>query len=712
MTVAPATSAERASGWRGAVDLGNFLDYFVLCGFAVAQPLLDATGRSPDFFLYRRAAAADILLLAALVVLAPALVLWGLELVSATLGGRVRGLAHLALVGGLFVVLAVEVGKKLLPPVRGLFVLGFGLAVGAAVALLYAARPAVRRWIRFAAPAPLVFALLFLVVSPVSRLVLPGQAPARAGVVAVAARTPVVLVFLDEFPMASLLDHTGKVDARLYPNFARLAHGSTWYRNATGVSGWTPWAMPAMLTGRYPSKIRAPVWTEYPDNLFTLLGGSYDLKVSETIGLLCPPRLCNGSTGTSSSRQRGLGAVLLDTSKLLGRIVSPREVRDDPTAQLQDVTAPRRGGDGGSGGKPLPATFRFNQLKLDQAARFRDFLASMHGSDRPTLYFLHLLMPHTPWRYLPSGAQYPPRTLGRRGPGGRQTTEDWPAQLAHQRHLLQLAFTDRLLGQLLGRLKAQGLYDRSLLLVTADHGISFTPGQIPRRLDTDNAHELLWVPLLIKKPGQRTGAVDDRNWEHVDLLPTLADLLGVHVPWPVDGISAAGAQTRTRRQKWFYDVPGHRKVVDAPTYWARALRGMTDRVARPRDGLDGLFEVGPDADLVWRRVGRFRVAGGGAAAEVDHLTDFRKVDPAGGSVPALVSGRLTAGGAPSATVAVAVNGVIGSVGRAFHQGSTPMEFAGVVPDRLFRPGGNTLQLFLVERKGADVTLHPVALTAG
>jgi hypothetical protein len=39
-----------------------------------------------------------------------------------------------------------------------------------------------------------------------------------------------------------------------------------------------------------------------------------------------------------------------------------------------------------------------------------------------------------------------------------------------------------------------------------------------------------------------------------------------------------------------------------------------------------------------------------------------------------------------------------------------MEFASVVPDRLFRPGRNTLQLFLVERGGASVTLRSVALT--
>jgi hypothetical protein len=68
------------------------------------------------------------------------------------------------------------------------------------------------------------------------------------------ARAPVVMVFFDEFPMMSLLDSRGRIDRRLYPHFASFAQDATWYRNATGVSPFTPYAVPAMLTGRYPAK--------------------------------------------------------------------------------------------------------------------------------------------------------------------------------------------------------------------------------------------------------------------------------------------------------------------------------------------------------------------------------------------------------------------------------------------------------------------------
>jgi hypothetical protein len=58
---------------------------------------------------------------------------------------------------------------------------------------------------------------------------------------------------------------------------------------------------------------------------------------------------------------------------------------------------------------------------------------------------------------------------------------------------------------------------------------------------------------------------------------------------------------------------------------------------------------------------------------------------------------------------VAVNGTIGAVGVTFTQKDTPQTFAAVVPDKLFRPGGNRVQLYQVERTGAGPRLHRVTV---
>ena len=707
---APASSGEPEAASRLKVELRYFLELFVLCGFVIAQPLFDVAGGSPDFFLFRRASPADILLLVALAVLGPALALWAGEVLVGALSRRLRRVAHLAVVAGLLLLLTIEMAKHL-TQVRGVPLLLLGLAGGLAATVLYARSAAARLWLRYATPAPLVFALLFVTVSPVGRLVVAGGDHTGATqVVPADARVPVVMLFFDEFPLTSLLDSRGRVDRRLYPNLARFASEATWYRNATGIGPFTPYAVPAMLTGRYPSRSAvAPSYIEYPDNLFTLLSASYDVRAFETVTQLCPPRLC---TAPAADRGKtGWRALARDLTGVWAKIVSPRRADEDPTAQFSEVTAADRVQAADTKAKKPGPTFRFDQLKANQPARFADFLDQLRPSDRPTLHFLHILLPHQPWKYLPSGVQYsyPPINFGYDRKVG-WTTQAPPVQLGQQRHLLQLAYTDRLVGEVLQRLKTQGLYDKALVVMTADHGISFTPGQAQRTLQEHNAPELMWVPLFIKNPNQRSAKVDDRNWEQVDLLPTIADVLKIKVPWRVDGVSAMAAE-RSRRVKYFFNKPGQRLEVDGPQNQALALRGVTDRVARPEDGTAGLFEVGPFADLVGRRPEAVGLAGSsGLAARLNDPEKLQDVDPDSGAVPALISGALT-GPAPGAplSLAVGVNGTIGAVGLTFTQGDTPQTFATMVPDSLFQPGTNRVRLYQVEQTRAGPRLHPVAV---
>jgi len=711
--IADPEAAEEAPERPGKArpEVGAFLELFALCGFAIAQPVLDVTGRSPDFFLFNGAGRGEVLLLAVIVTFLPALGLWAGGAVVRLLNATAGRLVHVATVAGLLAIVAVEVGKKT-TPLRGAAL----LAAGAAAALLATAcylrlRP-VKLWLRYASPAPLVFLLVFALASPVSALVLPGRdrRAAAAGTV-VRKPVPVVMISFDEFPLASLLDRQGKVDARLYPNFAKLAGASTWYRNATGVSGWTPWAMPAMLTGRWPAKIRVPIWTQYPENLFTLLGDSYEVRAQETISLLCPPKQCRGAATAAAGKPRSpLRTVLTDSARVLKGVASPNDVTQDPTAAFRDQTVSEQGGAASNDAK-LPVTFRFGQIGQNQPARFEAFIDSLEANDRPTLHFLHLLLPHAPWRYLPSGAQYryPSGNFGIQG--GPWSREPWPSTLAHQRHLLQLAYTDRLLGAVIERLRAQGLWDKSLFVLTADHGISYMPGQRPRKLDGPNAAELLWVPLFLKLPGQRQGRVDDRNWQHVDLLPTIAEVLGVKVPWQVDGVSGLGPDLRKETQKRYYDVPGRPLTVDGPSQFARVVHDGIGALGRPEHGPAGLFEVGPVADLVGKPVtGMRRLAGGDLRAQVDGLDAFGNVDPRKGKVPALVWGQLAGGDGGHPVIAVAVNGMIGGGGPTFADRSSPNRFAVLVPDRLFHQGQNRVELFVVDGHGPTARLYPVTLS--
>jgi hypothetical protein len=728
----PVSVHRRAAGLRSLAGprLWWLLELFALTGLVIAQPLLDVVGRSPDFFLFREADSRDIALLAVAITLVPPLVLWGLELVIDLLSHRARELTHLVLVAGLLGLLALEVLKKA-TPLRGPALVALGGLIGLAGALLYARGPAVRMWLRFASPAPVVFLALFLVASPTAQLLKPAApvaAPSVPGPTSVGRRGPIVIVVLDEFPLVSLLDSQGRIDRRLYPNFARLAGQSTWYRNATGVAGMTGWAVPPLLTGNYPAKDILPISSRFPNNLFTLLGGSLDYKMRVFEGMtgLCPRAICPnakqaGEPGAASGGQvdqGGFRRVVRDSAHVWSQIVSPNDATEDPFTTLEEETV-----DADEAGDLSDSTDPSVRKRLVQSYKrpvsLQRFLSSVNSRDahRPALYFVHILLPHQPWKYLPSGLKYPDRVPGAgRAKGGHWAPEPWPVSSNHQRHLLQVAHTDRLIGTVVKRLRDTGLYDPSLLVVTADHGMAFTPGQSSRaNVTSDTAPQAMWVPLFIKRPGQHKPLVTDVNWEHVDLLPTIAEIMRFKVPWPMEGVSWAdpAAATRTRTDKWFYPRPGTRRRIDGAAGQAVVLQGVTDRLLRPQDGYLGWFAFGPHADLVGRRVDDLPVIERGGTARVDGLGDYDHVDPASGWVPAQVSGQLVnppPGRSGRPVVAVAVNGVISGVSELFASGrSPPTQFSAMVSDSLLRPGGNRLQLFLLDPGAGRPRLRPLTL---
>ena len=259
-------------------------------GFALAQPLFDILGKNAEFFAARASTPGDILLFTLVVTFVPALGLLLVELgvgaVSRPAGYAVH-LVFLAFFGALFGVHALKRAG-----LSGTTVLIAGaVLIGLAVALAVWRAAAARWFLTVLAAAPVVFLAVFLFGTPVQHLVFP-NADARAAAAYVRHPTPVVFLLFDELPTITLEDENGNIDARRFPNFARLAQSSLWFRNMTTVSSNTTTAVPALLTGKLPAKGSLPVFQDHPNNLFTLLGRRYRMHVVETQTQLCPSRLC------------------------------------------------------------------------------------------------------------------------------------------------------------------------------------------------------------------------------------------------------------------------------------------------------------------------------------------------------------------------------------------------------------------------------------
>jgi hypothetical protein len=669
----------------------NALHLAVLTAFAFAQPLFDLLGKTPEFFAVRGSRPVDIVVFALVVVLVPPLVLVAAEAAVAAVSAWAADALHLAFVGVLAAVVALQVVRDHVVSTVVAFAL---VAIGGALfAALYARARAVRMFMTVLAPVPAIFFVVFLVRAPVLEL----EGTAKALTIPQPKHdAPVVLVVLDEFPVMSLMDASRKIDAGRFPHFAELARSSTWYRNATSVHEHTTEAVPSIFTGLDPKQGDLPIAADHPHNLFTLLGKRYRMDVFESVTQLCPERLCARRKESFESRMSSLAD---DLEVVYGHLVLPKrlEERLPSISNTWEGFSGKSHGDGDTAERgPLVVSGTGDidrevgrQMWHDQRFVWDSWVAGIDPHSRPTLYAMHILMPHYPWRYLPNGKQYG-NSLSIDGLNGDTWFDDpWVVEQGWQRHLLQVGFTDHLLGELIARLKRTGIWNRAFVAVVADHGVSFIPGEHRRSVTPGNLPDIASVPLFVKLPGQARGRIDDRHVETIDIVPTIADVLGVKMPYRPDGFSLLHPRPVPRvvvRER----EGGERSASDASIVRRR------DETLRRQLRLFGsaswasVYTIGPHRELIGRAVPR-SVAATDASVSIDGDSLFRTVDLRSQLSPSHVTGRASKG---PLDLAIAVNGRVGAVTRTFVvDGSN--HFAAFVPETAFRQGANRVDVYAV-----------------
>jgi hypothetical protein len=466
---------------------------------------------------------------------------------------------------------------------------------------------------------------------------------------------PVVVVVFDELPLVSLLTPGGEIDRKLFPSFARLADISTWYRNTTTNQTFTKEALPALLTGSYPLR-EVHTTFRYPRNLFSLLGASHEIRAADVPSNLCRTDLCD--------------------------------------APIRPPRVPRLLGFGPG----------------EKGSLFFSFLSGLEKAGRPRLHFLHLVLPHGPWRYLPSGQRYDevdpmPGEVDRRGRGTSWVRDRWLVAQAYQRHLMQTRLVDELVGALLVKLRRAGLLDDAVIVVTADHGIGWEPG-LPKRLPTEpTAGTLAGVPMFVKAPGLEPGVVSDVPAETVDVLPTIADLLDTPT-WPdVDGVSLLTPDLPRRRTRSVVDVP----LLEMRKARRRAARAKYELVGH--GGVVDLWKIAPgrSEELIGLRRDELEIGPPeGVTARASALSRLVDADPQGPDFPSFFEGILDGAGGRRPRVAVMVDGRIAAVTRAYESDGLTW-FGVMLRPGLFGPREERVKLFVVDDVGSRaLTKLPVA----
>jgi arylsulfatase len=189
-------------------------------------------------------------------------------------------------------------------------------------------------------------------------------------------------------------------------------------------------------------------------------------------------------------------------------------------------------------------TYRFSSHRasglVDQA------LALLDEAAGPSQFlFLHLFDAHSP--YSPPGdfigrfGSRPEDISGLHAMIESRTPPASETSVAEARALYdgEIAYLDGELGRFFAGLRERGLYDTSLIVVTSDHGEAFFErghwehGQ-PWRGDGPGLHqEIVHVPLLVKRPGAREGAIVEDVVSQMDVFPTLLEAAGsrIETPW-------------------------------------------------------------------------------------------------------------------------------------------------------------------------------------
>ncbi|NMC62452.1 MAG: sulfatase-like hydrolase/transferase, partial [SAR324 cluster bacterium] len=463
---------------------------------------------------------------------------------------------------------------------------------------------------------------------------------------------------------------------------------SYWFKNATSVNQFTRIAVPAIVSGIFPtSTTKPPVYLAHPNNLFTLLAPKYDMEVYEPYTKLCPGRICAKGARSASFRAK---QNAIDKMTL-------RKRKDWSTSPVSTE---------------------------DRAFAFKRYLRAMRAHKRPALYFMHNILPHMPFQFMPSLRAYRPHTV-RGYMNNHWSSEQESINVAYRQYLLQTGAADTMLGLLINKLKSIGVYDRALIIVMSDHGLSFQPGDY-RRSKPSRANfveDILYIPLFIKLPYQQGGTVDFRNIESIDVLPTIAEITNIPITWNADGASifSSGSIDRIDKAVFINQNDGNHNVVAARSGSREggALFSFPAPSLPPRETLEWKlslpgysypnladpFYIGPHSDYIGRST--WSISDLSSAPFTFNLDKDLKLDTdrkslifeeKSGTCPCRIVGFVSnppGTTLPSRQIAVSINGILWGFANLFDMNgdTTKKSFDLTVSDRAFLEGRNKVEIY-------------------
>lgn len=325
--------------------------------------------------------------------------------------------------------------------------------------------------------------------------------------------TPVYLLIFDGVSLERLMQGD-RINSSLFPTFARMSREWTWYRNATTNATSTIPARSMMFSGRYADKQRAGTLGD-SDILLSRMGSFFFASSLNDASL---SRISSGmSSRFSVSLLKNLVWSYLEVS--LPSLLRPYIIDTLLSSWKFDWRGePSKGYSGRKRDYYGP--------KIEQTFEYFTAQASNPEFAQGRFFLLWSMLSHFPYVFNADG------TIHHSSFTSFEVGMSEEAKHAvEQNYMKTLQNVDRNLGNFLEELEKSGLYDRAVLLVTSDHGISDTGS------NSFVTKQVSAIPFFLKVPGLQSDA-SDRDVQTVDITPTLLDAVeGLPVLSPYDGQS-------------------------------------------------------------------------------------------------------------------------------------------------------------------------------
>jgi hypothetical protein len=674
--------------------------FFAILGMssmAIALPLLGTLGEGATFFVVHGAVASDILIFALCILLIPPILLLTVAAATQALFNERAGyLATIAALGGLATLWCLSLTKSM-PTSANIAV---SLLVGVGLGYGYYKRSDIRSLLRIIGQASPLILIFFLLFTPVKKLVLPEGVDFLG--TGATAKTPIVMLILDELSLAALTKAEGEIDAGRLPNFARLADLSTWYQDTVAVATNTHRAIPAILASKRPVGDVLPLYSEFPQNFFSLLTASHEIRSSESVSRLCPQHACNK---TNRNRQNEFSAfgMYKDAGYVWLHAIAPPAIAEQYLPPISHgwsnfSRATQTGAGTGTNGDHWYAvlmdklvkdagTFVVPGSENIHGELFEKFLAGIDKSKGASVNYLHATLPHHPWIFLPDGSIY-----NGESPAGTAETlmVDDSQYLANQRTLqyaLQLEYVDKFLGRLLDKLEKTNRLDETLLIVIADHGVVITPNSARRIPEASTLADIARVPLFIKYPGQTSAKIDQRKAETLDILPTIVEVLGLQIKEPLHGQSLLATHWQDRQRSVFEAgdrIPDIEAVMD--------MQQARDRIYRALiPGKSALEALGlpQSRNLIGTPVPEQTATAEKLLLRIDNIESYADLDLKNDTLPVRLTGTLE-GASGDTELVIAINGSVAGTGLTYDEKGS---FTTLLQPRMLQTGRNRIAAF-------------------